>query len=263
MSTQKQLPDNLKQLEQKPRFKQVYKQHTVDQLEEKLIEAEVEYGSDENKAALVWRFMDAKGMDFDNQDNDQPARHDEPAEQPQDEKNATNDVPAEQTPQADDSKTGDNADDSEQPSESTDQAGDAANDKPVDDAATGIDDQAGDAANDKPVDDAATGIDDHADAPPPVSANDNSAPTGNGSKEEQPAPAAGKQDDKQDDKPAAQYVEVTNNGAYNFYETATGTMVLARKSTKIYTTATIDKAHILRNIEQYNHTRGNLLKITN
>ena len=237
MSTQKQLPDNLKQLEQKPRFKQVYKQHTVEQLEEKLIEAEVEYGSDENKAALVWRFMDAKGMDFDNQDNDQPARHDEPAEQPQDEKNATNDVPAEQTPQADDSKTGDNADDSEQPSESTDQAGDA--------------------ANDKPVDDAATGSDDHADAPPPVSANDNSAPTGNGSKEEQPAAAAGKQDDK----PAAQYVEVTNNGAYDFYETATGTMIKARQTAKVYTTATIDKAQILRNIEQYNHTRGNKLHV--
>ena len=241
MSTQKQLPDNLKQLEQKPRFKQVYKQHTVEQLEEKLIEAEVEYGSDENKAALVWRFMDAKGMDFDNQDNDQPARHDEPAEQPQDEKNATNDVPEEQTPQADDSKTGDNADDSEQPSESIDQAGDA--------------------ANDKPVDDAATGSDDHADAPPLVSANDNSAPTGNGSKEEQPAPAAGKQDGKQDDKPAAQYVEVTNNGAYNFYETATGTMIKARQTAKVYTTATIDKAQILRNIEQYNHTRGNKLHV--
>lgn len=235
MSTQKQLPDNLKQLEQKPRFKQVYKQHTVEQLEEKLIEAEVEYGSDENKAALVWRFMDAKGMDFDNQDNDQPA------EQPQDEKNATNDAPAEQTPQADDSKTGDNADDSEQPSESTDQAGDA--------------------ANDKPVDDAATGSDDHADTPPPVSANDNSAPTGNGSKKEQPARAAGKQDDKQDDKPAAQYVEVTNNGAYNFYETATGTMIKARQTAKVYTTATIDKAQILRNIEQYNHTRGNKLHV--
>lgn len=241
MSTQKQLPDNLKQLEQKPRFKQVYKQHTVDQLEEKLIEADIEYGSDENKAALVWRFMDAKGMDFDNQDNDQPARHDEPAEQPQGEKNATNDVPAEQTPQADDSKTGDNADDSEQPSESTDQAGDA--------------------ANDKPVDDAATGSDDHADAKPPVSANDNSAPTGNGRKKEQSARAAGKQDDKQDDKPAAQYVEVTNNGAYNFYETATGTMIKARQTAKVYTTATIDKAQILRNIEQYNHTRGNKLHV--
>lgn len=241
MSTQKQLPDNLKQLEQKPRFKQVYKQHTVEQLEEKLIEAEVEYGSDENKAALVWRFMDAKGMDFDNQDNDQPARHDEPAEQPQDEKNTTNDVPEEQTPQAADSKTGDNADDSEQPSESTDQAGDA--------------------ANDKPVDDAATGSDDHADAKPPVSANDNSAPTGNGSKKEQSAPAADKQDDKQDDKPAAQYVEVTNNGAYNFYETATGTMIKARQTAKVYTTATIDKAQILRNIEQYNHTRGNKLHV--
>ena len=36
MSTQKQLPDNLKQLEQKPRFKQVYKQHTDEQLEETL-----------------------------------------------------------------------------------------------------------------------------------------------------------------------------------------------------------------------------------
>lgn len=250
MSTQKQLPDNLKQLEQKPRFKQVYKQHTVEQLEEKLIEAEIEYGSDENKAALVWRFMDAKGMDFDNQNNDKPAANviidNQPTEESAD--HANNDVSTEQTPQADDSKTGDNADDSEQPSDAADQAGQT--------------------ANDKPVDDAATGSDDNADATPPVSTNDNSAPTGNGGKEEQPAPAADKQtkpsvkDDA--DKPSksdADYIEVTNKGAYNFYETATGTMVKARETTKIYATATIDKAQILRNIEQYNHTRGNKLHV--
>lgn len=236
MSTQKQLPDNLKELEQKPRFKQVYKQNTIELLEEKLIEANVEYGSDENKAALVWRFMDAKGMDFDNQDNDQPARHDEPAEEATN--NADNDVSTEQTPQDDDSKAGDNTDDSEQPSAGTEQA-------------------AAPTVNDESVDDAAKGSDDNAEATPSVSPNDNSAPTGNSSAEKQPAPAA----DKQDDKPAAEYVEVTNTGAYNFYETATGTMIKAKKTAKVYVTTTISKAQILRNIEQYNHTRGNKLYV--
>lgn len=240
MSTQKQLPDNLKQLEQKPRFKQVYKQHTVEQLEEKLIEAEVEYGSDENKAALVWRFMDAKGMDFDNQDNDQPARHDEPAEQPQGEKNATNDVPAEQTPQADDSKTGNDNADSEQPSAGTEQA-----------AVPSVND-------DSVVSQSTKENTDHVEAKPQVSTNGDSALTGDGSKEEQPAAADQNQPAAQ---PAAAFIEVTNTGAYNFYETATGTMIKAKATAKIYTTATIDKAQILRNIEQYNHTRGNKLHV--
>lgn len=251
MSTQKQLPDNLKQLEQKPRFKQVYKQHTVEQLEEKLIEAEVEYETNDNKAALTWRFMDAKGMDFDNQNNDKPAANvaidNQPTEESAD--HANNDVSTEQTPQDDDSKAGDDADNSEQPSAANEQAGELAADH--------------DSLTDKPVEESA----DNVESNPPVSTNDDSAPTGNGSGQEQP-----NDDDKQTkppvkddaDKPSksdADYIEVTNKGAYNFYETATGTMVKARETTKIYATATIDKTQILRNIEQYNHTRGNKLHV--
>lgn len=215
MSTQKPLPKNLKQLEQKPRFKQLYKQHTVEQLEEKLIEAEIEYGSDENKAALVWRYMDAKGMSFDDvaingQDDAQKA----PTEPNDDQKEVINDQPP----------------------------------APTNDETT-----------------------DHEQAKAPVSTNDDSLPTIDGSGEKQSGTSGDNTTKQPDNKPAApvavnddrECIEVTNNGAYNFYETATGTMVKARQATKIYTTATIDKAHILRNINQYNQTRGNLLQITN
>lgn len=238
MSTKKQLPDNLKQLEQKPRFKQFYKQHTSEQLEEKLIEAGIEYGNDDNKAALTWRLMDANGMDFDNQANDKPVYHDEPAEETAN--NAINDVPTEQTPQADDSKAGNDNADSEQPSAGTEQA-----------AAPSVND-------DSVVSQSTKENTDHVEAKPQVSTNGDSALTGDGRGKKQPSAA---DQNKPAGKPAAAFIEVTNTGAYNFYETATGTMIKAKATAKIYTTATIDKAQILRNIEQYNHTRGNKLHV--
>lgn len=249
MSTQKPLPKDLKQLEQKPRFKQFYKQHTIEQLEEKLIEAEIEYGSDENKAALVWRYMDAKGMDFDNQANDKPAQA-EPAI-PKTEEIKDN---AENTPQAPKADTGNDGSGNDGQERSTDASTTSA---PANDEVKG----------DQPASTQTQEAADHEQTDAPVSTTDNSLPTINSGSEEQPS-ASGENTTNKPDKPVEvkdnrEFIEVTNNGAYNFYETATGTMVLARKSTKIYTTATIDKAHILRNLSQYNQTRGNLLKITN
>lgn len=227
MPSPKPLPSNLKQLEQQAKFKQFYKQHTAEQLEEKLIEAGIEYGQDETKAALTWRVMDANGISFD------------PQAQTGDTSHANNDVPTAPTPQADDSKIGDNANDSEQPSTGTEQ-----------DAAPTVD-------NDN-VDKKAA---DHVEANPSVSTNGDSVSTGNSSTTEQPAA---------DTKPAPQapvkaereHVEVTNNGSFAFFETATATLVRAKETVKVYTTPTIDKARIMRNIEQYNYTRGDKLSVS-
>ena len=236
MPSPKPLPSNLKQLEQQAKFKQFYKQHTAEQLEEKLIEAGIEYGQDETKAALTWRVMDANSVSFDPQAQTETTSH------------ANNDVPAEQTPQADDSKIGDNTNDSEQPSTGTEQ-----------DAAPTVD-------NDN-VDKKAA---DHVEANPSVSTNGDSVSTGNGSAKDQPAADTKPDTNKSTTKPAPQapvkaereHVEVTNNGSFAFFETATATLVRAKETVKVYTTPTIDKARIMRNIEQYNYTRGDKLSVS-
>ena len=236
MPSPKPLPSNLKQLEQQARFKQFYKQHTAEQLEEKLIEAGIEYGQDETKAALTWRVMDANSVSFDPQAQTETTSH------------ANNDVPTAPTPQADDSKIGDNANDSEQPSTGTEQ-----------DAAPTVD-------NDNVAKKAA----DHVEANPSVSTNGDSVSTGNGSTTEQPAADTKPDTNKPSTKPAPQapvkaereHVEVTNNGSFAFFETATATLVRAKETVKVYTTPTIDKERIMRNIEQYNYTRGDKLSVS-
>ena len=236
MPSPKPLPSNLKQLEQQAKFKQFYKQHTAEQLEEKLIEAGIEYGQDETKAALTWRVMDANSVSFDPQAQTETTSH------------ANNDVPTAPTPQADDSKIGDNANDSEQPSTGTEQ-----------DAAPTVD-------NDN-VDKKAA---DHVEANPSVSTNGDSVSTGNGSTTEQPAADTKPDTNKPSTKPAPQapvkaereHVEVTNNGSFAFFETATATLVRAKETVKVYTTPTIDKERIMRNIEQYNYTRGDKLSVS-
>ena len=236
MPSPKPLPSNLKQLEQQAKFKQFYKQHTAEQLEEKLIEAGIEYGQDETKAALTWRVMDANSVSFDPQAQTETTSH------------ANNDVPTAPTPQADDSKAGNNTDDSEQPSTGTEQ-----------DAAPTVD-------NDN-VDKKAA---DHVEANPSVSTNGDSVSTGNGSAKDQPAADTKPDTNKSTTKPAPQapvkaereHVEVTNNGSFAFFETATATLVRAKETVKVYTTPTIDKARIMRNIEQYNYTRGDKLSVS-
>ena len=59
------------------------------------------------------------------------------------------------------------------------------------------------------------------------------------------------------------HVAVFNAGAFPFFETATSTLVPAKQTTKIYPTASVDKDQILRNVKQYNHTRGNKLRVIN
>lgn len=253
MSTQKPLPKDLKQLEQKPRFKQFYKQHTSEQLEEKLIEAEIEYGSDENKAALVWRYMDAKGMDFDNQANDKPAQAEPATTKTEEIKDDAENTP--QAPKVDAGNDGNGNDGQERSTDATTTSA-PANDEVKDDQPAST--QTQETTGDEQIETS-------------IPTEGNSLPTIDSGSEEQPS-ASGESTTKQpDNKPAVpvkvednrEFIEVTNNGAYSFYETATGTMLPARQATKIYTTATIDKAHILRNIEQYNQTRGKKLHVHN
>lgn len=261
MTDIKQLPENLKELEQKAAFKSVYKKHTVEQLQELLIEAGTDYLSDDNKAALVWRYMDAKGMDFDNQANDKPAQA-EPATTTTEEikDDAGN---AQETPKTDVSNDGNGNDGQERSA----------------DAKTTTATTTADVKDDQPASTQTQETTDHAQTDTPVSTDDNSLSTIDSGSEEQPSANAGRDNQggankkrlnpSNEQQPPADieaeaetnYIEVTNNGAYNFYETATGTMVKARQATKIYTTATIDKAHILRNIDQYNQTRGKTLSV--
>lgn len=261
MTDIKQLPENLKELEQNAAFKSVYKKHTVEQLQELLIEAETDYLSDDNKAALTWRYMDAKGMDFDNQANDKPAQAEPATTTTEETKDDAGN--AQETPKTDVSNDG-NGDDGQERST---------------DAKTTTAPTTADVKDDQPVDIQTQETTDHAQTDTPVSTDDNSLPTIDSGSEEQPSANAGRDSQggankkrlnpSNEQQPPADieaeaetnYIEVTNNGAYNFYETATGTMVKARQATKIYTTATIDKAHILRNIDQYNQTRGKTLSV--
>lgn len=226
MTTLKQLPENLKEIEQKTRFKQVYKQHTMDQLEDKLTEAEVEYHSDDNKAALVWRYMDHNGMDFDDAAND-TTKDSEAQPEPTDEapavENEAQPEPVEQT----EAPTEEQA-----PTEPTEAPTEPAKEQaPVE--------QGGSTASRHRYDRYNQGSTNRA-----TDSADQAATT------EQAAPEA-------------EHVEVFNTGSYNFYETATGTMVYAKKSTKIYVTARVSAAQILRNIKQHNSNRGNHLHVQN
>jgi hypothetical protein len=59
------------------------------------------------------------------------------------------------------------------------------------------------------------------------------------------------------------YVEVKNTGDFNMLETATSTLIIAGKTTKVYIHGHATKDQVLRNIEQYNHNRGKNLTVIN
>lgn len=180
MSEAKALPDNIKAFEQNPEFKKVYDNNTVDKLEMQLIEADVEFLSADNKAALVWRLLDHQGTLESNND----------------------------TETKDDTKEAVNG------AQTTDSSAD-------DD--TSVDTDAG----------------------------------GNGGSDSDTSDAT------ESDVIELEHVTVKNNGSFNMLEPATGTLVTAGKITKIYIKGYATKDQVLRNIAQYNHTRGNKLVVTN
>lgn len=283
MTDVKQLPENLDQLEQLTEFKRVYKKYTADQLEDLLTEAEVDYLSADNKSELTWRLLDHQGFDFEaalaEANNDQPAPQDEPTlggdePAPADDKDDANedvqtvqqdDTDSEHGNQIDSETSADlgsgsaSADDSEKPSQmdnvtNDDAPSDIGN---SDDANANEVEQPAEAA-DQPTTDS-------------TAPNDEAATTQTLEQDNnQPAwrhPFFNRRNQLQSNTPADKddkdHVAVFNTGAWPFFETATSTLVPAKKTTKIYTTASVDKDRILRNVEQYNHTRGNKLRVIN
>ncbi|WP_230657811.1 hypothetical protein [Psychrobacter sp. I-STPA10] len=60
----KDLPTNLKELAQTDSFKHIEDKYTADMLKTKMDNDGIEYLSGDRKDALVWRWMDANGMEF-------------------------------------------------------------------------------------------------------------------------------------------------------------------------------------------------------
>lgn len=61
----KDLPDNLAELQETAAFKAVYKKFNTKGIKGELDKAGVTYGESDNKLELVWRYMDANNMPFD------------------------------------------------------------------------------------------------------------------------------------------------------------------------------------------------------
>ncbi|MGP5192907.1 hypothetical protein ACTXJO_04615 [Psychrobacter celer] len=262
MTDVKQLPENLEQLEQLTEFKRVYKKHTVDQLENLLIEAEVEYLSADNKSELTWRLLDHRGFDFEaalaEENSDQSAPQDEPV--------SGGDEPVEPAPQDEPVPADDKNDANE-------------------DVQTVQDDADSDQIDSEASTDLGSGgenTDDSEKSSPADSATNDDAPTTQTLEQDKPADEQADNQSAQrhpffnrrnqlkntnptdtDDAAEADHVAVLNTGAFPFFETATSTLVPAKKTTKIYPTASVDKEQILRNVKQYNHTRGNKLRVIN
>lgn len=263
MTDVKALPENLEQLEQLTEFKRVYKKYTVDQLEDLLTEAEVDYLSADNKPDLVWRLLDYREFDFEAALAEVEQSNDEPQAEPV----LGGDEPADEQPVPQDEPTDDKVDDNENVQTVQDDTsdehgaqvyGEANTDTGSDNASTD-DSEKPDGVADTADSDAPSDISNIDDA----SANEANQPAKTGDKA---ADSSSVPTDKAPTKTAVselEYVEVKNNGGFNMLEPATGTLVTAGETTKVYIKGYATKEQVLRNITQYNHTRGNKLTITN
>lgn len=259
MSGIKALPDNLKELEESTEFKKVYKQFTTAQFEDKLTEAGVARSSDDDKGDLTWRWLDHQGYDFElesyatdkatinptdnttdttiNQDNTNQADSD-------------NDDTAD--PDGGNTNDGSSSDRASDPSEST---------QPV----TSID--KGD--SNETMEKQSANSDDTPAQDEDAIDTDNASGQGSGSSDaaaDSASESSHQGSQKGADKAAVkerEYVEVKSSGAFDMLEPATGTLVKAGETTKVYIKGHATKERVLRNIAQYNHTRGNKLTIIN
>lgn len=258
MTDVKQLPENLEQLEQLTEFKRVYKKYTVDQLEDLLTKAEVDYLSADNKPDLVWRLLDHRDFDFEAaldadltptdeqpEPQDEPAPADEQANEPTDDKVETNENV--QTVQDDTSdEHGTQVDGEENTNLSSDSAKTDDSEKPDEVADITDNDAPSDIGN---IDDASAN-----ETEQPAKADSN--PTTNSSASDNKTLVEASVSE-------AEFVEVKNKGGFNMLEPATSTLVIAGETTKIYIKGHATKEQVLRNIAQYNQTRGDKLTVTN
>ena len=244
MSDVKALPDNLEELEKDIEFKKTYKKYTVDELELQLMEGNIEFLTADNKSALVWRLLDSQGYGFGatGDDNADTQGGDEPIDAPTSDADvvASDDATIDGSPDSDNSAVTIDEPVAEPASETnnTEQGdSDATNDLS---GTSGIEALPGsdnvDSDNDMPVEPETTG---------------------------EPAIESDETTTDSEDVDDRDFVEVANSGDFDMLEPSTSTLVAAGKTTKIYTDGRGTKDQILRNIEQYNYTRGNKLTITN
>ena len=231
MSDAKQLPDNIDALEKTEQFKALDEQYTVKVLEQKLRTAKVAFLSADNKPDLIWRWLDSQGLLKD--DNTADNKNDVQ----QDAGSADDDTSG--NPDAVSSNT--NADGSDDSDSHTHEPT-----KPV----TQTDKGDSDATNSDREEDTQSSATGHV-----VNGDDSTSQTQDADTTTQA-----------DDSPSVddlKYIEVKSTADFNMLEPATSTLVVAGKTTKIYLDARTSKEQVLRNIEQYNHTRGKKLTVTN
>lgn len=269
MTDVKQLPENLEQLEQLAEFKRVYKKYSVVQLEDLLTDAEVGYLSADNKPDLVWRLLDHRGFDFEAA----IALESTPTDEPADEQPVPDDEPVEPTvkPAPADEQANEPTDDKVETNENVQ----TVQDDTSDEHGTQVD---GEANADFGSDSASTDDSEKSDEVADLTDNDAPSDIGNindvsANETEQPAKTDNNPttDSSVSDNKAfieapvseAEFVEVKNKGSFNMLEPATSTLVKAGKTTKIYIKGHATKDQVLRNIAQYNQTRGDKLTVTN
>ena len=272
MSTNtKALPANIKELTSKPAAKALDDKYTVEILQQKLKDGGVRYLSADTKSVLIWRYMDMESMDFDANLNDvdtapdnapdvditddtsgiEPVAPNEPADAPVE---PTNDTGApKDEPKQDDVPANEPQTDEKQPNPATDDG------KNIIDSATDVSADNTDIDSNHGHSDTGT-----TNRNPSELVGENAGMTTD-PKTDDSAPKEGdkggetKAPETNDDD--SNYIVVENNGAWAFLETATRTMVPARKVTKIKPTSRATKELITRNINQYNSTRGKFLVI--
>lgn len=280
MSEAKALPDNIKAFEQNPEFKKTYDNNTVDKLEMQLIEADVEFLSADNKAALVWRLLDHQGTLESNNDTETKDDTKEAVNGAQ-----TTDSSADDDTSVDTDAGGNGGSDSDtsnsNESVTSINKGDSNKNAQTvqDDTSDEHGAQVNGEANADTISDSAS-TDDSEKSDEVADTADSDAPSNTGNSNDisadeanQPAKTGDKAatnssvpTDKAPTKTAVselEYVEVKNNGGFNMLEPATSTLVKAGKITKIYIKGYATKDQVLRNIAQYNHTRGEKLTVTN
>lgn len=264
MTDVKQLPENLEQLEQLTEFKRVYKKYSMVQLEDLLTDAEVDYLSADNKPDLVWRLLDHRDFDFEAAITLESTPTDEPV---------PGDAPVEPTvkPEPADEQANEPTDDKVD----TDENAQTVQDDTSDEHGTQVD---GEENTNLSSDSAKTDDSEKPDEVADLTDNDAPSDIGNiddasANETEQPAKADSNpttNSSASDNKTLveapvieADFVEVKNKGGFNMLEPATSTLVIAGKTTKIYIKGHATKDQVLRNIAQYNQTRGDKLTVTN
>ncbi|WP_199506837.1 MULTISPECIES: hypothetical protein [unclassified Psychrobacter] len=230
MSTQaKALPDNLDALAQREDFKKVNADETIKTLKAKLDDAGALYTSTDDKAELVWRWMDYQGVDFSTEE-------------------ANTDTEAKDASEANDT-------DIEPVSEEDSQQSDiVAGDTETQEAA--IESESKEAPKQTDDQPRATAAGD-------TSTKDESAATGINtwpffSRRPFLPRLAG---EFSTSKRVTAQISVTNTGAYAVFEPASNTMIESGETVTIKPTATASMKQITDNIHQISSLRGDVLKI--